>query len=249
MSNPTAGVPMFVVPGSAAEQFDWPLVSTAQTYYPGEMIGLNTSGYADKFDDTQSLLFLGLMAELERKTVDSGGSNGDVSLRIARPARFGILLSSVAITDTGKLAYASYSNQITLANTTTYGNVVGRVFKKADTNLGEVFPFPLTFRNAGGSRTLAATGNQTLTKWDLNKTIIVPNTAALSITLPAISTTQAGDFLQFIKTVDTNAATLDGNASETIDGATTLATMDAIYDCATLVSTGSEWVVVSRDIA
>jgi hypothetical protein len=45
------------------------------------------------------------------------------------------------------------------------------------------------------------------------------------------------------------AITLDGNAAETIDGAATLTTMDALYDCALLLCTGTEWIVLSRDIA
>jgi len=43
--------------------------------------------------------------------------------------------------------------------------------------------------------------------------------------------------------------TLDPDGAEQIDGAATLATIDAQYDCAHVVCTGTEWIVVDRDIA
>jgi hypothetical protein len=65
-----------------------------------------------------------------------------------------------------------------------------------------------------------------------------------------VATVRAGGTIRVVKTsADAFAVTLDGNASETIDGAATLATLDAQYDVATLLCTGSEWVVLSRDIA
>ena len=55
--------------------------------------------------------------------------------------------------------------------------------------------------------------------------------------------------MTFLKTTSNAvAATLDGNAAETIDGATTLATIDAQFDTAILVSDGTQWIVVARDI-
>ena len=48
---------------------------------------------------------------------------------------------------------------------------------------------------------------------------------------------------------DAAAVTLDGNGAETIDGAATYAAIDAQYDTAHLLCTGSEWIILSRDVA
>ena len=54
-----------------------------------------------------------------------------------------------------------------------------------------------------------------------------------------------------IKKVDTgtNAITIDGNGSETIDGAATLATLDAQWDVVTIACDGTEWFITSSNIA
>ena len=62
----------------------------------------------------------------------------------------------------------------------------------------------------------------------------------MTITLYAASG-NAGKVITVKKTdSSTNAVTLDGNASETIDGATTLA-LTAQYDSATVVCDGTNW--------
>ena len=45
------------------------------------------------------------------------------------------------------------------------------------------------------------------------------------------------------------AEIMDGNASETIDGSTTFAALDAQYDTVHLIATASEWIIADRDIA
>lgn len=70
-----------------------------------------------------------------------------------------------------------------------------------------------------------------------------------TVTLPAA--TGSGQILIFkMVGTGTNAVTLDGNASETIDGGTTNATMDAQYDTITIVDgeTG-KWSIISEDLA
>jgi hypothetical protein len=53
-----------------------------------------------------------------------------------------------------------------------------------------------------------------------------------------------------VKTNATAAAiTLAGHAAETIDGVATYAAVDAAYDCVLVFCTGTEWVILSRDIA
>jgi hypothetical protein len=174
-------------------------------------------------------------------------------LDLHRPRYFELAIASIALTDVGKKVYASFDQTGVLTNGGTYGNFVGHVVDKVATGIALVeacYDGIAGNKRYGVSKTLAATGNQSLTKWDLNKNILIPNTAAFTITLPAVADTQAGDELRFLKTTAAAfAATLDGNAAETIDGGATLATIDAQYDCAVLVSTGTEWIVLNRDIA
>lgn len=64
--------------------------------------------------------------------------------------------------------------------------------------------------------------------------------AAITVNLPAVAAS-AGRVLVVKKTdASANAVTLDGNASETIDGATTKA-LAAQYDVVTVVCDGSAW--------
>ncbi|HEY6021936.1 MAG TPA: hypothetical protein VIY48_19330 [Candidatus Paceibacterota bacterium] len=68
--------------------------------------------------------------------------------------------------------------------------------------------------------------------------------AAKTVTLPPVATTQPGRVYQFI-CLSTGALTLDGNASETINGATTFAmvagTVGGSTGRAAVVSDGTQW--------
>lgn len=231
-------------------------LSAATTYYTGAMLGVDTTGYLCKGDDTQSWTFAGMVRGREGNPTLQAGTAGDAALGLDyfRPRYIELAITSIAVTDIGKKVYALFDNQGTIdASATTYANLVGIVVDVIASGVAKVEPVYdgiAAHARLGAAKVLAATGTQTLTKLDLNKTIFCPNTAAHTVNLPAVASTQAGDWLKFVKTTsDAQAVTLDGADSETIDGATTLATIDAQYDCATLVSTGSAWVVLNRDIA
>lgn len=249
MAAPSYKVPSYSV-DPKDEIVELLLPATAATYYPGEMIGMDTSGYAVKCADAASVLFMGTNAESVDITVLSTDSAGDKRIKVKRPKEgFAMYIASAAITDVGKKCYAAFSNEVQYT-TGTYGNYVGVVKAYLTSTMVLVQPTGWGEKPVGVSRVMAATGAQTLTKFDLNKTIIVPNTAALAITLPAVASTQAGDTLTFVKTTtDAQAITLTGNGSENIDGSNTLATLDAYYDTACLVSNGTFWTVLYRDIA
>jgi hypothetical protein len=246
MANPTASVPVQTTTYADTRRY-WPLVSTAQTYYSGEMIGLNTSGYAGKCDDSASYQFLGLADQ--RLVVPSGASNGQYQLLVDRPQLLSMTIASVSLSDIGKFVYAKFSNEVAFT-AGTYGNVIGVVVARLRATEALIAPMARPgMRYHGAARVMAATGNQSLSRFDLNKTIFVPNTAALTITLPAVADTQPGDELRFVKTTsDAFAVTLDGNAAETIDGAATFAAVDAQFDTVTIVSDGSAWAILNRDI-
>jgi len=92
------------------------------------------------------------------------------------------------------------------------------------------------------------TGTITLTPYD-SGVVIIGNTATMNVTLPPAASCNGVQY-QFIKTT-TNAAaiTVDGNASETINGATSYASMDAQYDSVEIVCNGSAWFVVDAKIS
>ena len=257
MANATANVKKGTVSWSEEYiQRSTETLASETTFYRNAMIGVDSTGYFCKGDDTQSWIFAGVVRGREGDPVLAAGTAGDAALAldVHQPKRFELTISSVAVTDIGKKVYAVDDQTGTLdASTRTYGNFVGHVVDVVATNIALVEPVydgKAANGRYGSGRWLAATGNQTLTIHDLNKTIFCPNTGAHEVALPAIADTQAGDRLTFVKTTsDAQAITLTTPGSETIDGSNTLATIDAQYDCATLVSTGAHWIVLNRDIA
>lgn len=77
------------------------------------------------------------------------------------------------------------------------------------------------------------TGAYTLTSGDAGKVVVVSTTGATTINLPALSGLSAGDEF-IIKRTGSALVTVDGNASEQIDGANT-ATLPAQYESMHLV--------------
>jgi predicted RecA/RadA family phage recombinase len=90
----------------------------------------------------------------------------------------------------------------------------------------------------------------TLTAADAGATVYGDTQAgAFSITLPTAASCK-GERFTFIRAgTGTNALTLDGDASETVDGSTTVATMDAARDTLTIESNGSAWFIVAARLA
>lgn len=230
-------------------------LSAETRFYPNAMVGRTTGGYLAKFDDTQSMIFVGVVRNDQGSPLLPAGTAGDgtIELPYQTPRFMELAIASIAVTDIGKTVYAIDDQTGTLdSSTRTYANVVGIVRRVVASGIALV---ELAYDGVAGnkrlsaSKWLAATGNQTLSKWDIGKKIFVPNTGAYSITLPAVAVAQVGGELWFLKTTaDAAAATLDGADAEEIDGATTLATIDAAYDCALLVNTGVRWIVAARDI-
>ena len=90
--------------------------------------------------------------------------------------------------------------------------------------------------------TVSKTADYTTVEGDRDKLIKVDATSA-TVTITLLAAATAGDGFQLaVKKVDSsaNAVTIDGNASETIDGATTL-TLSNQYEVAVLTCDGSNW--------
>lgn len=229
------------------ETYEYQTVTTTQDYYPNEMIGVNGSELADKFDDTQSLRFVGIHAGSARLRIKSDSNANERLITVKKPRYITMYISSAtAGTDEGKPVYAAYSNQVQFA-TGTYGNYVGLVKKVISSTLVQIDTMATHQTHDNTALTLAATGTQTLTRNHINRRIFVPNTAAITINLPAIAKLPVGAWMEFLKTSsDAYAFTLDGNASETINGATTYASSTLQYDSIRIVYNGSEWQTVGE---
>ena len=96
--------------------------------------------------------------------------------------------------------------------------------------------------------TTLADSNATLTVAQAG-ILLMPNSTTRTLTLPAAATATGIEYTIKKTTAAASAITVDGNASETIDGATTHTTMDAQYDTITIVCDGSNWHIVDQKIA
>lgn len=231
-----------------SQQFIEVPVDDNEVIYKGAFVGRNRStGYARAL--TAGDEFLGIAYQQADNTI-GGHTAGGINVRLFQAIDIVHTLTSVANADIGKDVYASADDTLTL---TPIGNSrVGRIISVEATNSARIRVQPVTHLDGALDNhpiLTLADDSATLTLDHMNRVLLVPNTGAVTLTLPAAATVRAGAWFRVIKTTsDAAAITLDGNASETIDGATTLATIDAQYDCALLLCTGSEWVVLSRDI-
>lgn len=94
--------------------------------------------------------------------------------------------------------------------------------------------------------TVSKTANYTVVEGDRDKLIRADATSG-TVTITLLAAATAGDgFSIAVKKVDSSANTviIDGNSSETIDGATTL-TLSTQYDVAIITCDGSNWHVIN----
>ena len=94
---------------------------------------------------------------------------------------------------------------------------------------------------------VAVSANQTLTATNGYVTLLVnASSSAVTLTLPTAAVNAA---IYTIKKIDssTNSVTIDGDSSETIDGAATIVLKDQ-YNYVQIVSDGTNWVVINEFI-
>ncbi len=72
-----------------------------------------------------------------------------------------------------------------------------------------------------------------------------PSGGAITVNLPAVASVQPGRAYKVRTTGTTNAVTLDGNASETIDGSATKALASGAIHGVEVVSDGTAWFTVA----
>lgn len=149
MANPTSAVQSFITPSNADHKIQRGLESTVQDYYPNEMLGVDSSGWDTKCDDTQSLQFDGLVADSVKISVLTGDAAGARFATVERPQFFSMFIASAnAATDIGKAVYALYSNQVQYSSGN-FTNLVGFVYAVLDAT--HVLIKPVGFGVAVGS--------------------------------------------------------------------------------------------------
>lgn len=233
---------------TSADLVDLPVNDNVQVY-KGSFVGRDrATGYARPLVAGDE--FLGIAYRQADNTI-AGHTAGGVRVRLHQAVDIVHALAGVTTADIGKDVYASDEETLTL--TPTGKSRVGRVVAVegvgvARVRCGPVMGLSGVLENAP-VMTLAD-ANATLTLDHMNRTLLMANSAARTLTLPPVATVRAGGWFRLVKTNATAAAiTLDGNAAETIDGAATYAAVDAAYDCVLVFCTGTEWVILSRDIA
>lgn len=217
--------------------------------YKGAFVGRDrATGYARPLNAGDE--FLGIAYQQADNTI-TGHTAGGINVRVHHAVDIIHALGGVAVDDIGKDVYASDDNALTLSPA---GNSrIGRIVAVEDTGIARVRCAPIVQVSGlfeGSPIVSLADEAATLSLDHMNRTLLMANTAARTLTLPPAATVRAGGWFRIVKTSDNgHAITLDANASEEIDGSTTYADIDAIYDTALLMCTGSEWVILGRDIA
>lgn len=251
VNNAVASVTSEIIRGSSET------LAAETTYYVGALVGIDETGYYCKGDDTQAWIFAGIVDNYHGDQTLPIGTAGDsaLELQLHTPRMTQLTITGVAVTDVGKTVYAvdDQTGSLTPAGLT-FANVVGKVHKYAGTNKAWVelaYDGVAANERLQAAKVLPATGAVTISKYDMGKTIVIPSTGAQAITLPLAADAGIGRKISFVKTTaDAVAATLTRAGSDTINGATTLATIDAAHDTHTLVVSGAAtWNRLSSIIA
>ncbi|MHC1727950.1 MAG: capsid cement protein [Syntrophobacteraceae bacterium] len=97
-------------------------VSANAKIYAGSLVCINASGYASPGADTANFKFVGVAME---QIDNTGGANGNITMRVRRKGVFRFAASGMAITDLG--ASVNVSDDQTVAKTTTNSVACGRI--------------------------------------------------------------------------------------------------------------------------
>lgn len=143
--------------------------------------------------------------------------------------------SNDSAAQTVRLISGAVASAYTITLPTATGTI-GQALYTSDANSSLVWRHHHKF-TASKTSNYTATGDETIIPCD--------TASAFTVTLPAAST-MTGKMLIIKKTSsDFNAVTIDGNASETIDGATTT-TINTQYEALHIACDGSNWHIIER---
>ncbi|MDX2199257.1 MAG: hypothetical protein SF069_09850 [Phycisphaerae bacterium] len=233
---------------ASADLIDLPIDLNVRIF-KGSYVGRNrTTGFMRPLvagDD-----FVGVAYRAADNTV-AGATAGGLDARVLQSADIVATVSGVAAGDIGREVYAT--DDETLSLTGADSSFVGRIVALAGAGQARIRLQTANVVSPAGANLCVrnlADATVTLSLDHVNCVLLMGNTVARTINLPAAASCRPGAWIRVVKTSAAVAAiTLDASGTETIDGATTLATIDAIYDTALLLCTGSQWIVLSRDIA
>lgn len=195
-------------------------------------------------------IFVGI-AYAEVDNTGPGHAAGALRVRLHQAIDIVHALAGAVATHVGSTVYASADDTLTL--TPTGHSRIGRIvaYEGGDLLRVRCQPHALLgglFENAP----VVAIGDEhaTLTRDHLNRTLLVSNTTARTLTLPPVATALPGAWIRVVKlTANANAVTLDGHLSETINGAATFTGVDAAHDAVVLMCTGTGWSIIGRDLS
>lgn len=223
-----------------------PLATSAKPFQ-GSIMGITTTGTLRPLT-AGDVLFA--VSERNLDAADVVASDGGQYHTVDRGILGVILpLTGVAQADVGKRRQVYASDDGTFTFTPAGNTLIGPVVGVWGTNQAVVQLIPHHFVSPGpgalGLRDLTDV-DATLTTADLDKIIRQNNTAARVITLPPAADC-AGRFITVVKNgTAAFSITIDANAAEQIDGATTLVlTATAARDRATIYSDGTAWTKVA----
>lgn len=217
--------------------------------FKGALVGRNrATGFARAL--TVGDEFLGL-AYKKADNTQSGHVAGGVNVRLHQAIDIVHALPSVATGDIGKDAYALDDSTLTLVGLS--ASRIGRVVGVEGTGVARVRIQPAASLSGvmeNSPVVQMADADATLTLDHMNRTLLIANTAARTLNLPAAATARAGAWFRVVKTsAAAFAVTLDPSGAELIDGGATFAGVDAVNDTVLALCTGSAWIILSRDIS
>ncbi len=238
--------------GSNVAAFAIP-VSGSIIFYDGQAIGRNKLGQLVQCDDTAAVEFVGILTDVAAPgytTIQSTDTLGQWWGKVVRDYCFKVKLANAAKGMEGLKVFWKYNNEVALTGTS-FANYAGTILNiEVAAVAGYVWVLAPWLEGTFGSNdrgiiTTAAAAGTTLTKFDVNKLIIMPLTSSEAITLPAASATSPGDRMTFINTsANTSTPTLTPAGGDTINGAASYAQSTTQYSVAVLRSDGiSAWYV------
>jgi len=185
----------------------------------------------------------------------AGGTNNDLALGTGASVAERIRIrgdGKVGIGTTSPIAELDVAGKIAItaevATPSQPADGKGYLYTKSDGKIywrsHDVSETDLTATGGGGSgdalgATAQKTSNYTASNWDFVLVNLVGASSDVTITLPAASS-DAQVAIKIAGVANGKTVTVDGNSSETIDGATTKI-MDSDYESMHLISDGSNW--------
>ena len=231
-----------------------PLIASEITFQ-GSLLGFDqTTGFIKRM--APGLLFFGI-SEKGSLLKDASAVNGGYQVQ-CRTGMFKMVVVLAGVTQADiasrRRVYASSDNDLSLtaeAGNTYIGDLTDMYNQFGGVTNGVVINAK-TIHN-GSTDTVGGLGSAvladaavTLSTQQLDLLLYCPNTAARTLTLPAVAQCTGRTFNIVKTTAAAFSFTLQGNAAENINGVNTYVSAAAQYSVASIRSDGTQWLVVSK---